>query len=191
MVRVPEPKLEDAISAVSATGTELARKSESSDVTAVLADLESRENSQRASVERVRALMAKATSLQDIVLLESELSRREADLEAAEASRRSMADQAAQATLSITLTTTNHPVTPDDDQDNGFLAGLHKSWHALQVSTGVLLTIAGALLPVAIALLIIGWPAFLLLRRYFAGRRLATRTTPAPASPPAAPPATP
>lgn len=180
VVRVPEPKLEDAISAAVATGTELSRSSNSEDVTAVLADLESRESSQRASVARVRALMAKATSLQDIVLLESELSRRETDLEAAEASRRALADQAAQATLTVTLTTTNHPAThkkPGDD--SSFMAGLRKSWHALQASTGVLLTIVGAGLPIAIALLIIGWPAYLFTRRARASRA-APKTTPAP-----------
>lgn len=171
VVRVPEPKLDEAIGAVAATGTELTRTTNSQDVTAVLADLESRESSQRASVARVRALMAKATTLQDIVLLEAELARRETDLEAAQASRRSMADQAAQATLTVTLTTGRHVVDADTRNDNGFVAGLRKSWHALQASTGFLLTILGATLPVIVALVIIGWPAYLIARRYRPSRR--------------------
>jgi hypothetical protein len=174
-LRVPEPKLDDAITAVTATGTELSRITSSDDVTAALADLESRERSQQASVDRVRALMAKASTLQDVVLLESELSRRETDLEAAQASRRALADQAAQATLTVTLTTGTAPA-PEPQPDKGFVAGLHRSWHAVQVSTTVLLTVLGALLPVGLALAVIGWPAYLLTRRLRARR-------PAPTTP--------
>ena len=178
VLRVPAPRLDDAIGAAVAPGPELSRPSSSNEVPAVLADLESREASQRASVARVRALMAKATSLPDVVLLEGELSRRETDLEAAEASRRVLADQAAQATLTVTLTTTDHPVTHRKaGDDSSFTARLRKSWHALQATTGVLLTIAGAGLPVAIALLIISWPAYLITRRVRASRAAPDTTT--------------
>jgi hypothetical protein len=171
VLRVPEADFDETIAAVAAVGTELTRSASDEDVTAVLADLESREATQRASVDRVRVLMAKATTIQDIVLLESELSRREADLEAAQASRRVLADQAAQSTLTVTLTTGDAAPEPENE---GFVAGLKDSWHAVQRSTTVLLTVIGALLPVAVALAVLGWPAYLLTRRVLGARKART-----------------
>jgi Domain of unknown function (DUF4349) len=165
VLRVPERDLDAAIAAVAATGTEVSRSASDEDVTATLADLESRENSQRASVDRIRELMDKATSLRDVVLLESELSRRETDLEAAQASRRALADQAAQATLTVSLTMAKPGEDPTPADDEGFMAGLKDSWHAVQRSTTVVLTVLGALLPVAVLLTLIGWPAYLAFRR--------------------------
>ncbi len=90
VLRVPESSVDQALAQItgaagvgrsSAVG-ERARTSRGD-----LADLQSRVATQRASVERIRALMGKAGSLQDVVLLESEVTKREADLEALEARR--------------------------------------------------------------------------------------------------------
>ena len=57
----------------------------------------------RASLARVRVLMDKAATIADVVALEGELSRRQADLESLQAQQRVLADQTAQATVTVRL----------------------------------------------------------------------------------------
>jgi hypothetical protein len=165
-VRVPEPRLDDALTRMGSVGREIDRSTSSEDVTATIADLDSRVSTQARSVARVRDLLNRAKSLQDVVLLESEVARREADLESIQARQRALADQADLATVTVTLQTpppaTAKPPTKDDE---GFLVGLRQGWHAVLNSTTLVLTVLGALLPVTVALALLGWPSYLLYRR--------------------------
>lgn len=181
VLRVLEPKLDAAVGEVAGQvgGKELSRRSSSSDVTGDIADLQSRVATQRASVVRVRALLEKAASIQEVVLLESELTRRESDLEAAEARLAALSDQADLATLTVTLRTPE-AVTPEEKQSNGFLTGLDGGWNAVKASTTIVLTLLGALLPVAMVAGLLGWPLWLLRNRRSA-RRQAPRPAPQPA----------
>jgi hypothetical protein len=147
VVRVPTESMQEAMDTFAALGTELSRWSSETTVERALVDLESRVKTQTASVERVRALLASATSLSDIVTLESELSKREADLESLKAQLDSLAGRAAMATVTVIMRTPDRAAQIDDER--GFLGGLRAGWHALQESTVVLLTITGALLPFA------------------------------------------
>jgi hypothetical protein len=196
-LRVPEPKLDTAMQRVSQVGKELTRTTTSEDVTATLADLGSRVATQQRSLARVRALLARASSLSEIVSIEAELSRREADLEALQARQRALTDQAALSTLTAILRLPDVKPAIDEEDDEGFLAGLKAGWKALVVSTMVVLTVLGALLPPLAVLLVIGVPALLLWRRYRPARgprpgppsrtpRPGPPGPPAPAAPPAA-----
>jgi hypothetical protein len=172
-VRVPEPKLDDALARLGAVGREVDRSTSTEDVTATIADLDSRVTTQARSVARVRDLLAKAKSLSDIVLLESEVARREADLESIQARQRALADQADLATVTVTLRTPQASTATSSDGSQGFLGGLHQGWHAVERSTTLVLTVLGAALPVGVALALIGWPSFLLYRRVAHSRRAA------------------
>jgi hypothetical protein len=198
VLRVPEPKLDEALLRVSKVGKELTRTSSAEDVSATLADLDSRVATQQRSLERIRALLARASSLQEIVSIEAELARREADLEALQARRRSLDDQATFSTLTAILRLPDakpSSLAPDGEDESGFVSGLKDGWHALVASTTVVLTVVGAMLPPVAALLVIGVPLWLLWRRFRPeprprpGRPV-TRPLPAPA-PPAPPPSTP
>ncbi len=102
---------------------------ESSDVTEQVVDVESRIASQRASLERMRTLLAKANTIGEIVSVETELTRREADLESLLAKQKNLALQTELATLALTLTAKGEePVA--EDPDRGFLAGLKGGWDA-------------------------------------------------------------
>ena len=180
VLRVPVAAMDQTVDRVASVGKELSRTSSSLDVTADLADLGSRVKTQQSSVSRVRELLARASSLQDIVLLESELSRREADLEALQARQGSLAGRAQASTLTVTLRTPDvtppNAVTPDD---NSFVGGLKQGWHAVVVSTGVVLTVLGALLPLLVVLVVLGLPVW-----WFRRRRPAARRAPAPSPAP-------
>jgi hypothetical protein len=169
VLRVPESSLDQALTQLTGSagvGKELSRSGSAQDVTGDIADLQSRVATQRASVERIRALMGKAGSLQDVVLLESEVTKREADLEALEARRAALADRADLATLTVDLRTAAAVAAPASEKKrNAFLEGLDSGWEALVKSMTVVLTVLGALLPLAIVLVLVGGPLLWVLRR--------------------------
>ena len=112
---------------------------------------------------RTRELLAKAASVQDIVFIESELTKREGDLEALQARLKSLSDRADFATLTTDLQVSGTPAAAGGPS-TGFLVGLREGWAALVASTNVVLTVLGALLPVAVVLAVVGYPAGVLLR---------------------------
>ncbi|WP_461022156.1 DUF4349 domain-containing protein [Thalassiella azotivora] len=167
VVRVPSDRFRTAADDVAALGTEVGRWSTETLVEDALVDLESRMATQRASVERVRALMAEATSLADVVALESELATREADLESLRARHAALAGQADLATLTVHLRTPGVAAATDDA--TGFLPGLRAGRDALVTSTQVLLTAVGALLPFAAVAAVVVVPVLAVRRRRRSG----------------------
>jgi Domain of unknown function (DUF4349) len=185
VLRVPEPDLDRALTLITGpagVGRELSRSASAQDVTADLADLASRVSTQRASVTRVRALLAKASSLQDVVTLEAEVTKRESELEAAEARRAALADQADLATLTVDLRTKEAAAAVTQQQPNAFLDGLRSGWNAVTASTTVILTVLGAVLPVAVVLGVLGAPVLWWSRR----RRSTAGPVQSASTPPAA-----
>jgi hypothetical protein len=59
----------------------------------------------------------------------------------------------------------------EEDDDNGFLAGLAAGWHGLKTFTSGLATIVGAALPFALVAAVLGIPLWLLVRRSMRTRR--------------------
>jgi Flp pilus assembly protein TadB len=117
----------------------------------------------QASVDRVRALMTRATDLTQVVALESELSRRQADLEALESQLAALKDSVAMSPVQVSLTTV--PGVIATDAGTGFLAGLTHGWRAFTASVVVVLTVLGAVLPFAVLALVVGIPLWWWLRR--------------------------
>lgn len=159
VLKIPTKSFETAIQRLSGLGKRLQIHQESTDVTEQVVDVASRIASQRASLERMRVLMAKANSISDIVSVESELTRREADLESLLAKQKNLALQTDLATLTLTLTQQGKPpVQTEDEPDKGFLAGLKGGWNAFTATFSALATVAGALLPFVVLLAIIAVP---------------------------------
>ena len=88
------------------------RSQTSQDVTQQTVDVASRLATQKASIARVRALLARATKISDIILIEGELSNRESNLESLEAQLTSLNDSVDLATLTVTLTPAGAPTKP-------------------------------------------------------------------------------
>ena len=180
---VPADKLDAALDELANKdiGTVLQRKTSSQDVTSQYVDTESRLKTMRASVERVRALMAQAKDIGQVLTLESEMSRREADLESLESQLSGLKTSVERSTLAVTLSTPgNEPVT-----DTGFLAGLRSGWEAFTASAAGLLTAIGAALPFVVFFAVLGAPFWSWWRRRRANRSAAVAATavPAPAGP--------
>ena len=188
-LRVPAEQYDAVVDKLAALGELTNRTETSQDVTAQVADVTSRVESMTASVARVRALLASATDISDVISIESELAVREANLESLQQQQAALSGQVALSTISMTLTavTTDAAGTEPVPQDSGFIAGLNSGWAALLGFLGGLAGVLGVLLPflpvIALAGLLIWW----LIRR---ARR--SRSGPAdPATPGTAPTAAP
>jgi hypothetical protein len=144
VVRVPADGLDRLVDDLAATGTVLTRSGRVEDATEQVVDLDSRVSTQQASVTRVRALLAQATSIGDVVAVESELARREADLESLERRLAALRDRVAVATLTVELRAA--PATSSDVLP-GFGVGLGAGWAGLRAVGAALATAAGFLLP--------------------------------------------
>jgi len=157
VLKVPTSSYETAIQRLSELGKRMQIHQESSDVTEQVVDVESRIASQRASLERMRTLLTKANTIGEIVSVETELTRREADLESLLAKQKNLALQTELATLALTLTAKGEPVVTEDP-DRGFLAGLKGGWDAFTATFSALATVLGAILPFVVLLALIGVP---------------------------------
>jgi hypothetical protein len=165
-LRLPVTGADEVTDDVVALGVEVSRVSEVEPVEGRLVDLESRVETQRAGVDRVRALLAEATTLEDVLALEQELTRRQADLESLDAQRQALSDQAALATVNVSLGLPEDVEAPVEDAEPlpPFLEGLRGGWEALAASTGVLLLVVGGLLPWAVAAAVLGVLVVLVVR---------------------------
>jgi uncharacterized protein DUF4349 len=174
VLKVPTASYETAIDRLSGLGRRTAIHQESSDVTEQVVDVDSRISSQRASLDRMRALLAKATTIGEIVSVESELTRREADLEALLAKQKNLSLQTELATLALTMTEKGKAAEPVKAETHGFLSGLRGGWDAFTATFSALATAVGAMLPFLIALALIGYPIWRFRHRF--------RRTPVPAT---------
>ncbi|MEU9331708.1 DUF4349 domain-containing protein [Streptomyces sp. NPDC048290] len=159
-LRVPADRYDAVLGDLEGVGSGklLDRSTKAEDVTEQVVDVESRIQTQRASVNRIRDLMDQAERLSDVVTLEGELSRRQADLESLLARQSSLKDRTTLATISLILTET--PVDQDGkDDDPGFLDALSGGWDAFVAMLRWLLVALGAALPfaAALAVLLLAW----------------------------------
>lgn len=160
-VRVPAEQYTAVVDKVAALGVLGSRSETSQDVTAEIVDVNSRVQSMTASVARVRALLAQATGIGDVIAIESELASREADLESLQRQQASLAGLVALSAVTVTLTAvTDSPTAVPADSPSGFVAGLTSGWNALLGLLAGIGTVLGAVLPflpVVAALVVAGW----------------------------------
>ncbi|GAA3876666.1 DUF4349 domain-containing protein [Streptomyces lacrimifluminis] len=191
VLRVPVGEYERVLADLEGTGKLLHREAEAQDVTEQVVDVESRISTQRASVNRIRELMEQATKLSDVVTLEGELSRRQADLESLLARQTSLKDRTTLATINLSLT--ENPVRESDENDDpGILDALAGGWNAFVSMLRWIVVALATVLPFAVvaALLVFVWLRLTRTRRQ--RPTPATATGPAPAtSLPSAPPVQP
>ncbi|MGP3689071.1 DUF4349 domain-containing protein [Streptomyces sp. IBSNAI002] len=192
-LRVPGERYDAVLGAMEGSGKLLHRKVEAQDVTEKVADIGSRVASQQASVARVREMMGKASALSEVVMLESELSRRQSDLESLLAQQTALKDQTSLGT--ITLEVSEPPAKPvveeKKEKDPTFLGALRGGWEVFTQLVRYLTVAVGALLPfaVAAALLALGFRLYRRLRPAAPKTGLTSKRAAVPAARPAPAPA--
>jgi Domain of unknown function (DUF4349) len=167
VLRIPTADFDDAMSELEKVATLVSSKRQSADVTTQVLDTDVRVEAQQRSIDRIQVLFDHATSIKDVVSIEGELSRRQADLASLEAQQRYLADQTSLSTITLAVERTPDKAKPKPEHHDaaGFLSGLSDGWGALETFLVGASTVAGVLLPwllLALVLAVPGWP---LLRR--------------------------
>jgi Domain of unknown function (DUF4349) len=170
VLRIPTADFDDAMTELEKVATLVSSKRQSEDVTTQVLDIDVRVEAQRRSIDRIQVLFDNATTIKDVVSIEAELSRRQADLASLEAQQRYLTDQTSMSTITLAVerTAATAKPKPEPDDHTGFLAGLSGGWKALRAFLVGLSTVAGALLPwlvLALVLAVPGWPVVRRLRR--------------------------
>ncbi len=164
VLRVPAKQFDATMTALQEVGTVVSAQRTSEDVTTQVIDTEVRVRAQEASLRRIESLLGEAQNLRDIVAIEAQLTRRQADLDSLKQQQAWLADQTSMSTINVQLRRTDQAAAPEEEE-RGFLAGLAAGWHGLQKVTTGALTALGAVLPFAVVLLGVGLPLWLVVRR--------------------------
>ncbi len=147
-LRVPADRMAEAMDRLAGLGTLRSRQQNAEDVTMQVLDVDARVKAQAASVASLRRLLDRAATVADVIAVEKQLSSRQADLDSLLSQQEWLADQTAQATITLELSRPE----PDEITHTGFLGGLERGWHALVTTLSVSATALGAVLPFAAVL---------------------------------------
>jgi chemotaxis protein histidine kinase CheA len=102
-IRVPPERLDALMDSVAALGEVESRSVGVEDVTERVIDAEARLNSLRASRDRLRQLLERAGTVQDVIAVERELARVQGEIESLEARLTALRGEVALSELSVTL----------------------------------------------------------------------------------------
>ncbi|MFD6179783.1 DUF4349 domain-containing protein [Streptomyces goshikiensis] len=149
-LRVPGERFDSVLGAMEGSGKLLNRKVEAQDVTEKVADVDSRVKSQQASVVRVREMMDKASALSDVVMLESELSKRQSDLESLLAQQTALKDQTSMGTITMEVSEPRVERAPEKEKEPTFMDALRGGWNVFADLVRKLGLAVAAVLPFAV-----------------------------------------
>ena len=180
-LRVPSTAFDKVLGQLGTGGVVQDETRTASDVTAQVVDTTTRIAAQQASIARITDLMKSAGSLSDVVSLEGELSRREADLESMQAQLAALDDQVSLSTITVTYLVPEAPSPKPTvvKHQNALQRGLHDGWRAFLGVVKVLLILLGAVLPFVLLVAVLWWPVTRLARVLGRGRGRAVAAAPA------------
>lgn len=168
VLRVPVDEFDATMTGLKGVADLIDVTTSTEDVSTEVIDNDVRVELQKRSIDRISVLLDNAADLRDIISIERELSRREADLGSLEKRQQFLADQTSLATITLSIEPPRKSKEETSEEDaNGFLAGLDGGWTALRDVTTALLTVGGAVLPFALVLLVLAIPGRLLVRRFW------------------------
>jgi hypothetical protein len=175
---VPPDAFLDVLGDLAGLGELTERRVGSDDVTEQVVDLEGRLAATSASVDRLRALLADAADVTQVVAIEGELARREGELESLTGQLRSLRASVDLATVTVTFTpppgSAGRP--DDDDGDPTFADGLRTGLRALTTGARATATVLGFLLPFLAIAAVVALPARWAWRRWSRPRPTAPAT---------------
>lgn len=162
LFRVLPTDFDNLVTQLSALGDVVSSKITTEDVTGQVADVEGRIRAAKDSAEKIRALIARAEKISDLVMLEREYAARDADIQSMASQVSSLKDRAGHSSVSLSigpLTEKPKPIEKPKPREKGFAAGLRSGWDAFTATTVVLATTLGALLPflIVVAIGLLGW----------------------------------
>jgi hypothetical protein len=162
VIRVPSKHFTKAIKDLEKVADLRSSTSRSEDVTTQVIDNEVRLRAQEKSLERIEALLAKAVDLNEVIAIESQLARRQADFDALKSTQAWLKSQTTLSTITLHIQLTEE--TEEDEEATGFMGGLERGWDGLVAALVGLGTLLGLLLPFAGVVALLGIPLWLALR---------------------------
>lgn len=177
-LRIPAGQLESVVDRLRELGEIDEYSTDASDVTNEVRDLDARISTLRASISRIEGLIVDAKDISDIIYLEDELARRQADLESLEARQRGLKDQVSMSTIYLSLTTEPVVIIVDDGPQN-FLEGLETGWNGLTAFVQSGLVVLGVLLPWLALLAILTFGIIAIVRASLSAKARQAASTPA------------
>ena len=162
VIRVPSKHFAKAMKDLEGVADLRSSTSSSEDVTTQVIDNEVRIRAQEKSLERLEALLAKAVNLGEVISIESQLSRRQADLDSLKSTQAWLKNQTTLSTITLNIELAEEEAK--DDEATGFLGGLERGWDGLVAALVGLSTLLGLVLPFAVLLALIGVPLWWALR---------------------------
>lgn len=164
-IRIPAAKFGDIMDEIGKAGKELDRSISTEDVTEQVADLDAQITATRTSVDSVRRLLAQAKDLNQILLLEKELTTRQATLDSLVGKKRRLDEQVALSTVTVSLLGPEIEYIEPKTEDPSFLGGLKSGWDTFLVILKVASAVLGFLIPFLIVAALVGVPLVWWLRR--------------------------
>jgi hypothetical protein len=162
-LRVPTARFDEAMQALARIGEVEQQSRTSEDVTTQVIDNDARVRAAERSIRSIENLLSRATRLGDVIRIESDLARRQADLDSLKQQQAWLADQTSLSTIHLHVTRPRHAAPPAEAR--GFLGGLSNGWDALGATTVVVLTALGSVLPFLVLLGLVGVPLAWVVRR--------------------------
>jgi hypothetical protein len=165
VVKVPPAAIDDLISGIEQTGTIQSINQSAQDVTEQLIDLDVRISNARESVENVRGFMERADDLSDLVTLESELTRRQTELERLEAQQRNLGERVAFSTVTVEIIPTAAVPDLPDDGDDSIGDAFRQGWDGFTGMIWGIGYVLAVLAPFLAAAVVVAVPTLLVIRR--------------------------
>jgi hypothetical protein len=142
-------------------GTRVSQRQQAQDVSQEVADVDSRVKSAEAALASFRKLLDRANTVGEVLNVEQELARREADLESLQARQKTLAQQTSFGTVTLQLEAPpKKSAVAKAEPAGGFVGGLKAGWDVFtDVIAGLALAL-GWLLPFLVVAALIALPAW-------------------------------
>ncbi len=160
-------------------GTQLSLQQQAQDVTQQVADVNSQVTSDAAAIAQLRALLAHAGSVGDLLNVQNQINDEESSLESMQAQQRVLSHETTYATVTLSLLGPKaKPLVHRPKAPPSLAGGFGAGWRALRITVSWTLAFLGAIAPFAAIAAIAGYVIY-------RGRRRLVRRRPAaqPASP--------
>jgi Domain of unknown function (DUF4349) len=181
-LKIPVSAYQATLGALSTQlGTRLAMSQHAQDVTQTVADVTSRVTSAQTAISQLRRLLGHAGSVSSLLTVQNQINDEESGLESLLARQRALTHETSFATVDMLLVAPAAQAGQRNRHQHpgGFVSGLRAGWHGLVRVVSVVLTGAGAVLPFAVILAVLAYPAYRA-RRWYLHRRSAPGGTAPP-----------
>ena len=161
-LKIPVSAYQATLGALSTElGARLAMSQHAQDVTQTVADVTSRVTSAEAAISQLRSLLRHAGSVSSLLTVQNQINAEESTLESLLARQRALNHETSFGTVTLLLVA---PAATAQHKKHhaaaGFIGGLKAGWHGLVRTVNVVLTGAGAALPFAVILALLGFLAY-------------------------------